>query len=95
MASIPDRSWHGSIAATLSLHAPAKLEFLAERWALLPPALAYFDLAPGRDWFDSGAAARPGVLHCVQRAGDMIFVPRNWGHAVLNLQTSVAVVHEY
>jgi len=66
-----------------------------KRWALLPPAKAYFSLLPGPDWLDSSDAALPWVRHCVQRAGDIMFVPRNWGHATVNLQTAVALVHEY
>lgn len=34
------------------------------------------------------------TLTCVQTAGDVIFVPENWGHGVLNLQQSVAVATE-
>merc|ERR1711924_316872 len=64
-----------------------------KRWGLLPPASAYFSTKPGREWFDSHDATKPFVRHCVQRAGDLIFIPRNWGHAVINLQTSVSVVN--
>ena len=43
------------------------------------------------------AAARglpKGALVCVQRAGDVMYVPPGWGHAVLNLNTSVGVAIE-
>eukprot|EP00755_Sulcionema_specki_P038852 Sspe_Gene.2813::Locus_937_Transcript_1_1_Confidence_1.000_Length_1816::g.2813::m.2813 len=66
-----------------------------KRWVLIPPADAYFTKTHVRKWFDSGRAPRPGTLHCIQRAGDIMFVPRNWGHAVINVQTSVAIISEY
>jgi JmjC domain, hydroxylase len=34
-------------------------------------------------------------LNAVQRAGDVIFVPAGWWHAVLNLDVSVAVTHNF
>ena len=30
-------------------------------------------------------------LHCTQEAGDVLYVPHGWGHAVVNLQASVGV----
>jgi ribosomal protein L16 Arg81 hydroxylase len=35
------------------------------------------------------------VLECIQRPGDVIFVPHGWFHIVLNLENSVAVTHNY
>jgi oxalate decarboxylase/phosphoglucose isomerase-like protein (cupin superfamily) len=35
------------------------------------------------------------VLECIQRPGDIIFVPHGWFHIVLNLENSVAVTHNY
>lgn len=43
-------------------------------------------------------ADRPAA-HCplqvTQEAGDLLFVPREWGHAVLNVQPSVGVAIEF
>ena len=36
----------------------------------------------------------PLRLECEQRAGDLLFVPNNWGHAVLNLEPSVGLAVE-
>jgi hypothetical protein len=33
-------------------------------------------------------------MRCVQRAGDIIYVPGLWGHGVLNLQDSVGCAVE-
>ena len=38
----------------------------------------------------------PGkVFECIQPAGSLIHVPRNWWHAVWNVEASVAVTHNY
>ena len=34
------------------------------------------------------------MYECVQRPGDVLFVPDNWGHAVLNLAPSVGFASE-
>lgn len=34
------------------------------------------------------------VFECVQQQGDILVVPESWGHAVVNLQDSVAVASE-
>ena len=33
-------------------------------------------------------------LTCVQRAGDVVMIPENWGHGVVNVQQSVALATE-
>ena len=33
-------------------------------------------------------------LECTQRAGDLMFVPRAWGHGILNLEHSVGFAIE-
>ncbi|EGB02224.1 expressed protein, partial [Aureococcus anophagefferens] len=53
--------------------------------------LATYATAPAFFAFREDA---PGARTCVQRAGDVLFVPNNWGHAVLNLRTSVGVAAE-
>ena len=44
-------------------------------------------------------ASRPGgrgfsPKTCVQTAGDMFFIPKAWGHGILNLQETLAVATE-
>ena len=36
--------------------------------------------------------ARP--LECSQRAGDVMFVPQNWGHGIYNTRQSVGIAVE-
>ena len=34
------------------------------------------------------------MLEVIQEAGDIVFVPEGWGHAILNLEDSIAVAYE-
>ena len=34
------------------------------------------------------------IFECVQQPGEAMVVPNNWGHAVLNVETSVGVAME-
>jgi hypothetical protein len=54
--------------------------------------------APGRDLSRLRAMhARYGrhVLECTQGPGDVAWVPSGWGHAVLNLHTTIGVAVEF
>ena len=35
------------------------------------------------------------IFECVQQPGDAIVVPLNWGHAVLNIETSIGIAMEF
>ena len=45
--------------------------------------------------FSLSAAAPEGALSCTQRAGDVLYVPCDWGHGVLNVRPSVGVAVEF
>jgi oxalate decarboxylase/phosphoglucose isomerase-like protein (cupin superfamily) len=69
-----------------------------KRWYLTHPAETEFHTMPAAAWV---AAVLPRLpperrpFECVQGGGDIIFVPRNWGHAVLNEETSVGYAREF
>ena len=51
-----------------------------------------------KEWeegFLRGRHNDPAAVVCVQRPGDVVYVPENWGHAVVNLEDSVAVAFEF
>jgi len=75
------------------------LAYGAKRWTLLPPRDAVYSALPAREWHAAGGPAGlrgegRTVVECVQRAGDVLYVPDGWGHAVLNLQPSVGFAAE-
>ena len=87
--------------APMHYHGDA-INFLAwgrKEWFLQPPAAAEYSTAAAVDFV---AHELPGLrregrapLQCSQAAGDALYVPRGWGHAVLNLNTSVGWVVEF
>ncbi len=60
-------------------------------WLATPPKLAELT---ARD-SDDGSALAASDLLCVQEPGDIVYVPRLWGHAVLNLAQSVGAAVEF
>jgi hypothetical protein len=90
----------GNSGAPLHSHTDAvnALAFGAKRWWLQPPDRAEFHTAPAYEWSTEhlqaySAADRP--LECTQRAGDLVYVPRSWAHATLNLRASVGFAVEF
>ena len=87
--------WHND-AVNYAVHG-------SKLWTLLPPSHAIysrrhasFDAAQTNESLGASIAGKTGAdiapapaLRCVQRAGDLIFVPDGWGHGVLNLDASV------
>lgn len=69
-----------------------------KQWYLHPPALAEYSTISIADYVryilpGLKGAARP--LQCTQQAGDLMFVPHGWGHAILNVETSVGYALEF
>ena len=74
-------------------------------WAFLPPDTTPLQQAGLRTraqggerrpavWFRDeleAAASLPGYQLCLQQAGDLLYIPSGWHHAVLNLEFSVAI----
>jgi hypothetical protein len=70
-----------------------------KRWTLMPPRGAVYAALPVRQWHAAGGvhtarAEGREVLECVQHAGDVLYVPDHWGHAVLNEALSVGFASE-
>ena len=64
-----------------------------KRWTLVVPAEARFSTVTAKDFVDGGGhAASSRTVTCYQAAGDLIYVPRHYGHTVLNLRTSTSIV---
>ena len=64
-----------------------------KRWALFPPARKLWARVSALEWFRQPGSL-VGALQCVQGAGDLLFVPNMWAHAVLNVEDVVATAIE-
>jgi len=58
----------------------------------VPAAIKVVEIAEGRD---RSRDKESGVLRCVQKAGDVIVVPAQWGHLTYNLRTSIGLAKEF
>ena len=64
----------------------------AKQWFLTPPDEAGFsNVHPADDMMQQ----RNHVISCVQLENEIIFVPRGWGHAVINHGDTVAMAAEF
>lgn len=69
--------FHGNAVNTLA--------YGEKRWFLFPPTSAFYTTTPAISFVASDERVNAS-LQCTQRAGDIIFVPSLWGHAVLNVK---------
>ena len=64
-------------------------------WYLQPPGAAAYSIIPAREYLRRYAEEADVLgLRCVQEAGDLLYVPSNWGHTTLNLRASVGFAQE-
>ena len=68
----------------------------SKRWFLLPPYHQAFSNKPISSWAaqDAGNMLPVVPTECTQQAGDIMFVPHGWTHAVLNQRAAVAIAME-
>ncbi|CAH0372117.1 unnamed protein product [Pelagomonas calceolata] len=67
------------------------LGFGRKTWYLRPPPTATYSVQAPRHWLGH---PRDAVV-CEQRAGDILYVPGGWGHAVVNEEPSVGAAVEF
>lgn len=77
---------------------PAAVNFLVlglKAWVLVPPSSAGFFDGTAQDWWTRilPNMTEPRV-EVLQGPADMIYIPKNWGHAVINLVDSLATAYE-
>jgi hypothetical protein len=101
------RSGTGVHVDPLYTHAWVYLVQGLKRWIFLPSHLSRDELRelgvgepqlPSAQWFAKhrdAAAALPGTVELVQRPGELVYVPAGRPHAVLNLDWSYALTHNY
>ena len=66
-----------------------------KRWFFRPPSHVFWSRKPVLRWFqEEYSKLKQPLFECVQEPGDIIYVPEGYGHAVLNLEESLAVAME-
>ena len=68
-----------------------------KRWFLLPPYEKIISRIQVKKWVDEDVPTimkKQRMVQCDQTPGDLLYVPLNWAHAVLNVKESVAVAWE-
>lgn len=61
----------------------------SKRWFVYTPARTLYSRTPVKEWLETEyplLSEDEKPLECVQEAGDMVYVPLDWGHAVVNLE---------
>jgi len=84
-------------------HAWNSLVLGEKRWFFFPPQYGFFSKDHVMKWFNENYESLrakkeliPGsMFECTQFPGDTVFVPRTWAHAVLNVETSLALSYEW
>ena len=101
------RSGTGVHVDPLQTHAWVYLVQGLKRWIFLPANLSSEKLRelgvgepqlPSAQWFATyrdAASSLPGTVELVQRPGELVYVPAGRPHAVLNLEWSYALTHNY
>lgn len=75
-------------------HAYTFLVFGSKRWYLYPPGSQTMSQTHPLD-LDERPEPGPKPVLCDMAAGDAMYVPFDWGHAVLNLEDSASVAREF
>ena len=60
----------------------------------MPPFQGAYSAMPIHQWVDELYSSMQ-VLECTQRAGDILYVPKYWSHAVLNTKESIGIAREF
>ncbi|GKY98177.1 hypothetical protein MPSEU_000775500 [Mayamaea pseudoterrestris] len=101
----PARSGTGLHIDPVGTHAWVTLVQGLKRWVLFPygtdqasismqdpaiPSAIWF-----REYYDKVKPEHLDAVEVLQRPGETVYVPAGWPHLVLNLETSVAITHNY
>lgn len=83
--------------APMHLHTDAWncLVYGEKRWFLMPPFQGIYSSQPILEWVKGDMSLLTStMLECTQRAGDILYVPKYWSHAVLNIQECIGFAKE-
>lgn len=82
--------------APMHLHIDAWncLVYGEKRWFLMPPFKGVYSALTAMEWVDSQLSSI-SAIECVQKEGDVLYVPKYWSHAVLNTKESIGIAREF
>eukprot|EP01060_Flectonema_neradi_P011742 TRINITY_DN18747_c0_g1_i2.p1 TRINITY_DN18747_c0_g1~~TRINITY_DN18747_c0_g1_i2.p1 ORF type:complete len:518 (+),score=91.60 TRINITY_DN18747_c0_g1_i2:107-1660(+) len=63
-------------------------------WKIWPPESSFISTMTAKDVFEHADEFPPHIT-TVQHAGDLMYIPKGWGHAILNVGVTLAVAVEY
>jgi len=69
------------------------LVYGVKHWYIWPPNKAFFSVQHVQDWISRHNNS--DVIECVQFPGDVLYIPDNWGHAVINEEHSIGFAYEF
>ena len=85
--------------APFHFHEPAVNALLYGRkrwWFQAPGQAGYSKHPPGFGAYSSGGGVNgTAILSCIQDPGEMLFIPRLWGHSTVNLDEAVGIALEF
>jgi len=65
-----------------------------KRWFVTPPGVGNYTFKPAWEWLQDDYV-QGGTLECVQEAGDILYLPRDWPHQTLCVESSISLAHEF
>jgi ribosomal protein L16 Arg81 hydroxylase len=65
-----------------------------KEWLIHPPHASEYSIDPSQDWWPTPRVRTTKHLRCEQHAGDVLYVPDMWGHAVLNTRETIGYAME-
>ena len=75
--------------APLHIHADAINMVVSgeKKWYIQTPQKTMYSRKPVKEWVEQDVERYDETdlpLECTQRAGDIVYIPMDWGHAILN-----------
>eukprot|EP01059_Diplonema_ambulator_P036148 TRINITY_DN8895_c0_g3_i1.p1 TRINITY_DN8895_c0_g3~~TRINITY_DN8895_c0_g3_i1.p1 ORF type:complete len:584 (+),score=145.03 TRINITY_DN8895_c0_g3_i1:1479-3230(+) len=69
--------------------------FGQKEWLIWPPAATFLSTVPAHEFYKPIPAWAGSPIKATQLAGDLLYIPEGWGHAVLNVGPTLGVATEY
>ena len=78
----------------MHIEAGSQLVYGQKCWFIMPPFKGYYSAQPIMEWYQN-EYPKIQVLECMQEAGNILYIPKYWSHAVLNTQESIGFARDF